>query len=44
MVYEMFFNTTSQLSEWLNLANNFENLGPQVQNYLPTRHVRMQNK
>ena len=44
MVYEMFFESTTQLSDWLKLTKTFESLGPLTQAYLPTRHVRMQSR
>lgn len=44
MVHEMVFESKKQLKDWLKLTNTFESLGPLKQDYLPTRHVRMQAK
>ena len=39
----MKFNTETELNEWLDKNNIWENLGP-ADGYLPTRHVRMQSE
>ena len=43
MVTEMSFDNDKQLDRWLELNSSFECLG-ELENELPTRHVRMQNK
>ena len=39
----MKFKTETELNEWLDKNNIWENLGP-ADGYLPTRHVRMQSE
>ena len=43
MVTEMSFDNDKQLDRWLELNKSFESLG-ELENELPTRHVRMQSK
>ena len=40
---EMNFDNEEQKQRWLEINPTFECLGP-LENQLPTRHVRMQNK
>ena len=40
---DMNFDNEEQKQRWLEINPNFECLGP-LENDLPTRHVRMQNK
>lgn len=41
--FSMFFDTEEQRKQWLKNSQGWVCLGP-TENYLPTRHVRMQNK
>jgi hypothetical protein len=42
-VQEMTFKDEDQLARWLSNNTSFRSLG-KVEQYLPTRHVRMKNK